>query len=202
MKNKIFTISIIFILLSLIFINNNIFAYSMDDAPWTPDETTLNFIYNRDEYKSGKYNYVFYQVYGSNKNYMVFFSKDLDIIPVVEWSEENSCYQLSIGSAENTFDFIRVENDYYVTEYTDNFISPVLIGQYFHADVNVSNKTTGTYFFQSAPVTLAEALEVANPIQQWKLQMKSVVVSLVVFLVGLIAFFKAWAWLKIQLSKA
>ncbi len=59
-------------------------------------------------------------------------------------------------------------------------------------------------FFQ-APVqeiTLAQVLEQNSPIQIFKSQMKNVLVSLTVFLVGFVAFWKAWAWLKTQLHQA
>ena len=78
MKNKILPILCTFILFTFVFINNNVFAYSIptaDDLYNLPDEDFLNAIYNHTHYNNGSnavfvYNNIVFFVSGHNGFYV------------------------------------------------------------------------------------------------------------------------------------
>lgn len=112
MKNKILTISIVFILVCILSINN-VFAYSSDEPIVEIDEVTLNTIQNTDEFKSGEYNVVFAYVFGeTDVNYMVFYPKNSAVNPYIVYSSEYGCYQLRISNPDCD-NLILIQNNYY-----------------------------------------------------------------------------------------
>lgn len=120
MKNKILAICIIFILLSFIFINNNVFAYSSDEPLYDVDESTLNLIQNRDEFKSGEYNVVFVVSFvDTNVNYMIFYPKNSSVNPHIIYSSENGCYELHISNPDG-HTLIVIKNNFYKNTRTDD----------------------------------------------------------------------------------
>lgn len=119
MKNKILTISIVFILVCILSINN-VFAYSSDEPIVEIDEVTLNTIQNTDEYKSGEYNVVFAYVFGdTGVNYMVFYPKNSSVYPYIVYSSEKGCYQLRISNPDCD-NLILIQNNYYKGTRTDD----------------------------------------------------------------------------------
>lgn len=219
MKNKILTISIIFILLSLVFINN-CFAFSEtiningnSYNCFIPDKA-YNTMITLEEYNNS--NYKFWANCGDSQLHVYFFPKDMDI--KIWKSNTDGGFQSNYASIENfsCIYYSILENSGSINTTDKNrtdFASAngsygyYLNGSnhYFYTNINIYNDNTCTDFFFKAPVTeitLAQELEKIQVAEIWKTLMKNVVVSLVVFLVGLIAFLKAWAWLKTQLHKA
>lgn len=209
MKNKILTISIILILLSFIFINS-CFATGFEDYPTVPILNKINGV----------------DVSNFNHHILIYHGSDAIILKVVYFSKEYLDPTFYIWNDDSFI--ISIEGDgkppvFYYQNYLfdttsnswnialngscNNFQKFGLSGYTFYAStVDIYNSDRATLFFQQTPVpqdlTLAMVLEMNSPMEIFKKQMKNVVVSLVAFLVGLVAFLKAWAWLKTQLHKA
>lgn len=61
-----------------------------------------------------------------------------------------------------------------------------------------AKSTDLNFFFQN--LTLAQALQLNNPVREMKTLMKNVVISLLVFVVSYLALRKAWSFLRTQLK--
>lgn len=71
-----------------------------------------------------------------------------------------------------------------------------------YSNADILNKDDGTVFFQKTPLTLADHLEKAEAVEMFKDLMKKLVVSLIMFLIGLIGLRKAWTFLRTALHRA
>ncbi len=60
----------------------------------------------------------------------------------------------------------------------------------------------GNVVFPKPVLTLAEVLEEAKPVETFQITMSGIIISLTAFLVGLVAFWKAWSFLSKNLRKA
>lgn len=200
MKNKILTISIILILLSSIFISSNVFAAETVDLSCCYDVIPLH--ENGDQYCP-------YFIYLDNGTYYLVFPQNNSCSNIYLYSvyaktiktDNGGIHIYTYNSTNNCFDYLKSKSSN-VVEVPDS-------ATFIASNINLYYEREGNCFFTQTPVplpqkeqTLATVLEETNPMEMWKTLMKNVVVSLVVFLVGLIAFSKAWAWLKTQLSKA
>lgn len=207
MKNKILTISIIFILISLVFVNNNVFAtydfnyngsdVSLPDLPFDitehPDfifgySTNFSTHFYVIGYPTSEYEKVFLD--NSSNNAIAYYKTGTTTLG--QWTY----WEIAVGSG----------NDWAKRSTQGGLFKFGGSGTIITSGVDIySNNSYTEIFFQKTPApptTLAGVLEATNPLEMWKTLMKNVLVSLVVFLVVLIAFLKAWAWLKNQLRKA
>lgn len=202
MKNKIILISFIFILVSCVFINNNVFAST--DYTYNGETITLpDLPFDTDEYP----NYGIY--YHKDNGYTCFYARyDMDKAFITPNKESNgtinnriSYYQLGTTTKGTWYYYLLKDGAWGSRQHTDtgymHWTQHVL-----YSSFDIYTDYTFTDFFFKAPVTLAMELEKIQVAEMWKTLMKNVVVSLVVFLVGFLAFSKAWAWLKTQLHKA
>lgn len=194
MKNKILTISIVFILLSFIFINN-VFARDINI-----DLSSISYV---------QYGYVIYEC--NDGNIYLACSPDSAhnltgyINNHIVYSEKNT---YSAGCAwytvlykineDNTFTFICNQDPFDSSSYQ---VSKIL-----YSDRDVYTEQKKSLFFlatpipEPIPVTLAGVLETTNPMEIFKTLMKNVVISLLVFVVSYLALRKAWSFLRTQLK--
>lgn len=207
MKNKILSISIIFILLSFIFINNIIFAsttFTFTDR-FGVERTVPSF--PQDEVLGDKsfYHYAIVKL-GNNKNGLYIASGDGYFYNkgTTDLYCSTQCYMASISDGEYVLSDTICKAKERLCSY--NEICYFSGGLFDGLDsTTYTLEPMGDFFFHQTPVTeitLAQELEKIQVQEMWKTLMKNVVVSLVVFLVGLVAFLKAWNWLKTQLHKA
>ena len=217
MKNKILTISIIFILLSLVFINN-CFAFSEtiningnSYNCFIPDKA-YNTMITLEEYNNS--NYKFLANCGDSQLHVYFFPKDMDIkiwkSNTVGGYQSNyasienfSCIYYSIwensGSInttdKNRTDFASANGSYGYYVNGSN--------HYFYTNINIYNDNTCTDFFFKAPVTVLvpvlEKMEMKEPIVTTIVGLAKLLIPL---LICLIAFWKAWRLLSRILHKS
>lgn len=203
MKNKILAISII-LLLSFIFISSNV--YASETGYVSPPDKIIEELESKEYYNNPDYDYL---VYKWNSNYSILFVEKTDTLKFYTYIG-NHVY-INANEAFNGYLFT-YDSSYTLTS-SEEVINATWIDRncgFIDDNVGVSSMNiytdnTFTEIFFQAPVqeiTLAQELEKIQVAEIWKTLMKNVVVSLVVFLVGLIAFLKAWAWLKNQLHKA
>ena len=209
MINKILSILCVFILVSCLFINNNVFAANTVDVIDIEDEALFNLIYQTEEYKSGDY----YFVVGRNdvSYYKIVFLRKTDNLKAYVNNFSGSEYYIyySVGIAQSIYRASKNPTELTLMETKDSNKSNKLYNSKsgeFYANFDIYSDNTYTDFFFKAPImeqelTMAQILEQNNPVQTFSNLMKNVVVSLVVFLVGLVAFLKAWTWLKSQLRQ-
>lgn len=196
MKNKILPIVCIFILISLIFINvsfaTNIYSFENIHS----GETITVPAFPTDVSFSSSNGYAIAQ-----KNLVLYVLEEDSYFYCIGTTVYVSGKAHGVGIIDGVYKY---EDTVYSNSrlgYFDEFA-------YFSADLYADQAKSSVYysgkddFFYQAPLTLAGALEQNNPVQIFQFLMKNVLVSLMVFLVGLVAFFKAWAWLKTQLRKA
>lgn len=202
MKNKILVISIILLLLSCVFINNSFAVENKTHTITGINGTTFTFPdFSGTNIENGFFiqywNGVYYMGVFNSNNVHLYINSTYKIGSTVSYTE----YKLNTSS--NSWDFYR-EMSANNEATTDGLLFYTTHDVYSSKTSNNINITkTGNNFFVPPPVvTLATVLEETNPTEMFKNLMKNVVVSLVVFLVGLVAFLKAWAWLKTQLHKA
>lgn len=201
MKNKILTVSIIFILLSFTFISNNVFA---SDTTFTFTDRFGNehivpaFPLNEELGINSSCHYAIV-TQGDYKDSLYIASGDGYFYGTNSMFCSTTCYVADLSNGQ------------YVLRSTICSANVRLCGVgeicYFSGGLFIAKDTStytvepmGNFFFHQ--ITLAESLEMIQVQEMWKTLMKNVVVSLVVFLVGLVAFLKAWNWLKTQLHKA
>lgn len=211
MKNKILSILCVFILVSCLFINNNVFAANTVDVIDIEDEALFNLIYQTEEYKSGDYYFVVGRGDNSSAYYKIVFLKKTDNLKAYVNNFSGSDYYVyySVGNDQSIYkatinptELVFLENK---ISHKSNLFYLSKSGM-FYANFDIYSDNTYTDFFFKAPImeqelTMAQILEQNNPVQTFSNLMKNVVVSLVVFLVGLVAFLKAWTWLKSQLRQ-
>lgn len=211
MKNKIISILSI-IIICLFILTTNIFAYSEEfiynDINYTyyiPDGAYNSFL-ESEQYKSGEYNYLLSCDNGTCRIYFWLKTQDVKIYQTTKANYYNSnisdygCLYYTVSENGGT---LNLQDSNATSFHNSSHCSGNTI--YMYTNVNVYTDSSCTDFFFKAPVmeiTLAQELEKIQVQEMWKTLMKNVVVSLVVFLVGLIAFLKAWNWLKTQLHKA
>ena len=211
MKNKILSISIIFILLSFIFINNSVFATVTSGYTfYNIEQEVIDYVYSLPEYTddccviiakdSGGYQVRIISKYGSlyvdSNRYgrINLASTDEMIFNFYQLNFDGSNVSISSGPTQLT----RSSFELYLNAWDYNIFS----------NVDIYTDSTCTDFFYKAPIvepvqeTLATVLAQNSPIQIFSSLIQNVLVSLTVFLVGLVAFSKAWVWLKTQLRKA
>ena len=97
MKNKILSILCVFILVSCLFINNNVFAANTVEVIDIEDEALFNLIYETEEYKSGDY----YFVIGRDdaKYYKIIFLKKTDGLKAYIDNFTGSMYHINYSVA-------------------------------------------------------------------------------------------------------
>lgn len=220
MKNKILPITFIFLLISFCFINN-CFAYQLDTTKSSYKLYISDKAYEKlqtfDEYKSGEY-YYFVRFWDNNTyQYFFFHANDLGDIKFVS---HDGAPLRSTGAISNVKEYdVSIDNDYSViSEYTHSQLTYTMN---FYTNVDggrnwgyISNFTiywdeacTNVFFYQPPIVlksepTLAGVLAETNPTQTFQTMMSGIIPYLVVFLVGLVAFWKAWSILSKELRKA
>lgn len=114
-------------------------------------------------------------------------------------SETIKSYAYSFGSNSVSSRTINLSGNTLI-RYADGGFKYSLI--YSTHDIYTSPDGTGDLVFQRPVLTLAEVLEEAKPVETFQTTMSGIIVSLTVFLVGLVAFWKAWSFLSKNLRKA
>lgn len=183
MRNKILTISIIFILLSFIFINTVSFGV---------------------DYESDHY----IDIQSGNNVFRISANEDFYCIPEGGGSMKYwSPYSFATGE--------RI----YVTLYqngVDSYgkeINKQVVGNKFDIGENIvldskgmvvlyKDSTKTDYFFQPTPLSLGQAMTKAEVLKTFQTMIRGMIPSLIVFLVGLVAFWKVWQLLLKELRKA
>lgn len=220
MKNKILTISIIFILLSFIFINN-CFAIQLDNFTenyyfFLPD-TCYNTLITLDEYNNDNYN--FFSVVNNGTFEVYFFDKSLNIKFKVTRSDSNnygqycitnmddlsnfSCKAYYIGEKSGSINKTSTLNYFAIPNSMWNYYTGYSKKAYLYTNLEFYSVDNSNDFFFNAPVTettLAQELEKIQVQEMWKTLMKNVVISLLAFVVSYLALRKAWSFLRIQLK--
>lgn len=199
MKNKIFIISIIFILISFCFIGNNAFAsstFTFTDrfgnertVPSFPESDIVSSSNSFAVVNTGNYKNALYVATGDGFFYgggSVFCSTPCYMIYLVNGEyviQPNTCTaNASLCSAS--------ELCYFSTGlYADKDKSSVII-------------EPGGDFFHLAPLTLGQELEKVEVAEVFKKMIKNVVISLLVCLIGFLSLRKGWTFLRTALRKA
>lgn len=218
MKNKILTISIIFILISFIFINN-VFAYSEE------------FEYNSNTYTfyipDGAYNKIQELDLVAKENYYYFAAGANSQVYVYLFPSPVNCF-LTKGTNNTDFDFSSFEGAYYIVLSESGSINSSLrtisslqqssaYGKmaerkfYYSSTVNIYTDSSCTdYFFQQPPEEIPEIPEETTPetttlkLILEKVEMKEPIMTTIVglakllipLLICLIGFWKAWRLLS------
>lgn len=205
MKNKILSISIILILLSFIFINNNVFALDYDLSDYKNHDLMSGswFIYYSEEEN------IIYLVTtdSTSRQYLTcYLSNGYD------WSSMGSLGNFSNMGGFYRYSFNTSTRKFEEREHIDNgclnFGNPS--GKIIASGCDLYNYLNGwSSFFQVTPVpltvyipemTLSMELEKIQVQEMWKTLMKNVVISLLAFVVSYLALRKAWSFLRIQLK--
>lgn len=214
MKNKILTISIIFILLSFIFINNNVFA-SVSYTYNNKEIILPDLPFDTEQHPYYILGYCNHYLDGTSSSYLVAYPKGTyDKYYFLNVSGENcvSYYGNDSGNKSGwTYYYIKYSDDYSSSSYqwtsaentSLDYIKFGSKGYIISSTFDVYTDSSFTDFFFKAPVTeitLAQALEKIQVQEMWKTLMKNVVISLLVFVVSYLALRKAWSFLRTQLK--
>lgn len=218
MKKKILFTSILLLFISLLFINNNVFATTYDLSDYKNhlhSGSAWVLVYSID-------NDNFYMVTGgsSNNKYTYCGTTTLESGEIVSTGYFLFSGALGSGMSQSLGDnyvceFNKETNTFgsrvkygWDTQGTQNAIGKCRIiasGQ----DVHPFNKSD--VFFQQTPVpskviigqtTLAEELEMAQVTENFQTMIRGIIPYLIALVVGLVAFWKAWQLLLKQLRKA
>lgn len=205
MKNKILSILCIFILVSFIFINNNTFATS-NSFYLSINGTIVELpdFYNNINTSNG------FIITSSDLNefrIMEFLDTPYDnrVFSEVLYSFETFRYYTSEAKILGSWKIYTYTLDgSYTVEYTSNdhwdwsYHWPVVYSSYNIYDVD------GQLFFHQAPLSLTaiQVLEQNSPMKIFQTMTHGMIPYLIVFLVGLVAFWKAWQLLLKELRKA
>ena len=198
MKNKILTISIIFILLSFIFINS-CFAYSSSNSVQTLFSACTNYL---DDHNITYYDYVVLEKYNAKEYIFIFLT--------------NSNYTFKANTSKNyisanyniIFHFDSNEEDLSVfSSNTGSTVYDIFSLSMFYPTYSTFDiyNSSNALFFQLTPVppsTLVEALEISKPKETFQTMMSGIIPYLIALVVGLVAFWKAWQLLLKELRRA
>lgn len=214
--HKILPILSILILVSFIFINNNVFAFSesvdINSNSYNcfiPDKAYNTFV-TLEEYNNN--NYKFFVYCGDSLLHVYFFPKNMDI---KIWKSNSgggfqsnyesitdfSCIYYSINESDgliNTTDknrtsFTNARSGYYVSG----------SNHYFYTNINIYTDNTCTaFFFQIAPLTLEPILGKVEMTQEITTTIVGLAKLLIPLLICLLGFWKAWQLLSRLLHKA
>lgn len=216
MKNKILTISIIFILFSCAFINNSFARCG--------DITIVNGYSYNTEFFNAQYQFVVLYNIAEDTLYGFLHTKtnhDLCETQRYYLYEDDTNFYLR-ARCDHYNDF-QVQNCIKYDKSTDSFVNFSSYDLYFYMSFNKSewklvdigclvyrdadyttlaNLEEYDFFFQApvTEITLAQALEKIQVQEMWKTLMKNVVISLLVFVVSYLALRKAWSFLRTQLK--
>lgn len=208
MNNTIFRYKILFILsilllVSCIFISNNSFAfnftydnekYDLGDLPFSttehPDFLVLKFTNGKGYqvlFPASNYDLPFYRTGGDGIQY---YTKGTTTYG--QWNY----YEYTIST--NSWSSMKTTSQREAKIYSNGSH----VADIIYCTHDVILKSDGTIFFQSPPSLLVVELQKAEVMKGFKNLMKKLVVSLLVFLIGLIGLRKAWSFLKTVLHKA
>lgn len=207
MKNKVLSILFIFIFISFLFINNSFAANDLTPIEIV-DEKLFNLIYDHELYKSGDYHFFI----GGNDmtTYKIIFIKKADNLKIYidGFNSSNSSYWLYFNQPSIVYTFMfhqggtqlyKINGDYSTSR---ELLYKPSTG--FYSTIDVYNDDSYTDYFLKLPEhsVLAQALDNNNPNDIFKSMISSMIPYLLVFLVGLIAFWKAWRFLSKEFRKA
>lgn len=209
MKSKILTIFCIIMLLSSFILINNVYAANYDLSDYK-------------NYTSGK-NWMIFHTLSDNTFYLIVLDSGYLYTNGLRYEDNGNCLIGSCVLASNdlttnpwgspkSFNVYKFNNSSNKFEHLKNTTEFSIEHSYLIAS-NVTIRYAGNHsdFFQATPVpsvvhiastTLAKELETVQVTKVWKTLMKTLVVSLIVFLVGLVGLRKAWTFLKTALRKA
>ena len=200
MKNKILTISIIFILLTFVFINTNVFAGNLGDL--NVDITTISHT---------QYGYVIYK--STDGNIYLACSPD-SIHPNATYTNNHICFSGTSGYSSGSSwitKVYKINSDNSITFIADQQpgnSSDYKVSEVYYSDRDIYTQNKASLFFLATPIpdpipeTLAGVLEMSNPTQTFQTMMRGIIPYLIALVVGLVAFWKAWQLLLKELRKA
>lgn len=212
MKNKIFIISFIFILLSFICFNNSVFAdtadssekliidgYDMSDVYnyFSPDDAFYIFCYK---------DWVSYQIFKPDGNGYNSYNA------VYKTKVDNNEDRTVIGSYNDKWEVCERYDVYAYNIKTNKFeykYNGTLNGDTHTGCINIKYSSKGIYnedhksfFFKTPPTLLAQKLEKVEMTQEITTTLVGLAKYLIPLLVSLLAFWKAWQILCYLLGKA
>ena len=215
MKNKILTISIVFILISFCLISN-VFAYSetftYNGAEYNiyVPELTYNTLISLEEYNNP--DYVFFASCGNSRLWVRFFKADLGIKVWTDGSGTFYSNSDSISDFECVFYVIKESDGSIQESYSasTNFCNSTSgdgyyisgSNHYFYTNMNIYTDSTCTDFFFKAPVT--EGLTLAGIMnkagEQATMEVGQIILTVMKVTAGLIAcvigFRAGWKYVK------
>lgn len=205
MKNKILTISIIFILLTFVFISNNVFATSLSDYPDFPVPTTVG---GNSPNNYRRLNYIYL---GPNNNTFLvsyFYTYVSNKKPVII-ADEAITYNYT-GSSTYYYTYILNNDDSTWSSYDNgtsesgNTISHTPYYDIYYSEIDIYNKS-GDIVFQVPPVqqrVVAQKLEGVEMKEPIITTIVGLAKLLIPFLICLIGFWKGWQLLLKILHKS
>lgn len=205
MKNKILTVSIIFILLSFAFINFSL-GFTINSITCDYNGTTYTL-----DLPDEVYNYSYYFIarqigtdqvfiYCSNEPF-IYNEKcsayyDSNKVDCLTCYKSTVCYYKYKLTTSTEWEFLSK---------TGLHVSGILTPsqnywyEFIYTNVDICD-SSGTVFFQQTPLTLEEVLMKAEAVKTFQTMMKNVVISLLVFLISFVALYKGWNFLRTQLK--
>ena len=219
MKNKILPLFLIFTLFSALFVNFSYayVSYIEDDVL----ENIVDYCKNTDYYQSGDY----YLVVAPTRSTYTNTNCPYAVVLLPKYTDDSfNYYYLKESSTNNTYcctinntpTIVPIDFPYYFFDMNgdlfsgskvhsaNNFILGNVSGTaYFYSDVDIYTDYTCTeIFFQRTPTSLVEVLEVVAPAKIFQTMMSGMIPYLIVFVIGLVAFWKAWQLLLKELRRA
>lgn len=187
LKSKLFAIFLLILVLLNIF---------------TADSFAFNFVYDSTLYDLGDINLY---------TYTVALLKSDDKILLFSFEQE------PVSRVSSNKNYIYFKNNYYYYTYnittgvltqnqtypsdSETFISSDIDNCCIYSNFDIKN-SSGEVVFQEPVLTLGEVLVKANPVKMFQTMTSGMITSLVVFLVSLVGFLKAWSLLSNSLRKA
>lgn len=154
---------------------------------------------------------------GIYKDFQHYYIISWDELPscTLGWSgnKDYPCYFLTLPNFDNSnsyLDYDLKENTTTIQKTTKETLSfnnniDHNYGSYynvlFYSNFDIYDESNNLVF-QRPVLTLGEALEITNPVEMYQTMIHGMIISLIVFLVGLVAFWKAWSLLSKELRKA
>lgn len=190
--NKLFVTFIVFLFIILLFFNNSCFAFSFQKD---------DIVYDFGDVPLLNYN-ILYAYYDSSNSLMQFTLYSYENEPCF-----NSDNNLHVKGKWFAHIFFCKSNKVVIgkeNNYTDESILislEQLENECVYSNFDIKNEE-GSVLFQRPVMSLAESLVTAEPVKTYQIMIHGMIIFLVVFLVGLVAFWKAWSFLSKELRKA
>lgn len=215
MKNRLLSILFVFIFFSFVFINSSYavrtgadFTELFEYSYW--EEFKEDVIKDRPFYiKDNTDDYYLLYCYPCNSHYDswdiesndIYFYMDNGTLVCRNDTLNEECthfsdYVLREDNFSTSHDCWAYGGDYFTKDVLDTNME-IYLNQPIYSDVNRTE-----IFFSPVPATLAQVLELNSPVKTFQTMIVGMIPYLIAFLVGLVAFWKAWQLLLKELRKA